>query len=620
MYSIVKNLVENNYCFRRGKVKEENRLVYNSSLNILSQINDEENCPKWMATREEYYLINAIHALKDLIGERLKTNSSTFDEDLEVYMYYISSFILAKEYSRFNDVEWINSNNKNLIRVIHKLQPGLTSKNAYNRLISKLTVFYVVNNFQIDIEVPDIDFDKEDFSILSEANFATEFLLPILNCYIVKKNSEILKHLPKEIGECLEVFKAAISFKNCESIEQDEILDYVVKFSKLNMDDKERLLNAITFQNLVASGSYRGKSSKKCFHIEYGQGLDLIDAFLTSSNVVRDLRVDVNLEEIKKSVEQRPLLVIRPHMLAGKSNFFDLEYLTACIESTIKLAADRTVVFIVNDPTQFHSLKAPNLFILSFDDLASNDFYEVTRRYEHLSTNHLEFELFSICSYFLIEKLISLLEVEYFHIIEGDTLLLRNISEFDSDLPPIYLSNFKTCCFAKLDKKLISHYCLVAKEMYMNENILDSLRSDYRKRLEMNHSGGFNDMTIWHIIQNDSYGLGVKEAWGRCDIAINNSICDHFYHLNDRKYLESRSLPLDIVSTHHEISTDGEIKEFQGKLIKCIKKDGSLKLYYVSNNDTDVRVNTVQFGGSYKTVMVYIWNKIKSAPEGVSYV
>ena len=102
--------------------------------------------------------------------------------------------------------------------------------------------------------------------------------------------------------------------------------------------------------------------------------------------------------------------------------------------------------------------------------------------------------------------------------------------------------------------------------------------------------------------------------WVRCDEVKNLTICDHFFHRNDPKYKAERGINVDLLLHNYEVIINGERKIIPGKKVFVTEHNcGNSEIYYVDNRlnkNQYIRVNTAQFGGIYKHVMVELWNSL----------
>lgn len=621
MKSITKTLIDKNFQYKKSKVTNNHKESFESLFFILTCLKREIDSPLWMQEQEAHYLINSIHAAKDRIKELCLLEESSIQHKFELVTYFLLSSFLCKDYKKYKDVEWINDfalNNRSraMVRLAYIIQNG--SKNDIFQAI-------LIRDF---IESLDTE-EEQKFNVNELFNlFGNSSSIKIDNELAMfsalrlcsAKISEVENLLADESRHLLAIL-FAIKEKNGNDL--SAFSSHIKQLFEFQCDQKIDLLRKASVLDTFFVGYEDGILDLNFLGIQQeNKVIDFFDEVLALENVENNLtrKVSSNLQKIKERLKNSSLLTIRPHMLAGKSNLFDIEYLTSCIESICEFERDKTVAFVVNDTSYFDTLNYDNLFILSFNDLASDDFYQFTNSYKHLSTNHLEFEQFSIASYFLINSLVEYVDAEYCHIIEGDTLLLRGVSEFDSALPDVYLSNRNTCCFAKVPRRLLSHYCDAALKVYRTPSILNVLIDEHDKRQKLGHHGGFNDMTLWEIIENNRFGLRSEIHWERCDLLLNESICDHFYHKSDKAYLASRGLPDGISKTLILLEHNGDSISFEGKKIKVIKGESNIEVFYITDCQREVRVNTVQFGGNYKVVMVHIWEFIKSLKEGVAYV
>lgn len=591
-------------------------------LHILVCLEQKRNVPVWMEDQKEHYLINAVHAAKDRIKELCSHENESNKLKFELVQCFFISCFLAKEYSQYQEIDWINDYaNNNIKRALARLDDIENSGSEIDVFQSTLIKSLIENT-----EIPSLHSDslREQFSDVQHSNpviLNNELAIASLYFYSGENYANLEGRIDFNIINFFKLFKSISCVSNERAVLEQSGGSYFIELFKSDYATLFKNTNLVL--SFIKTKVKKERDDAKVLDIQLNENIyDFSDEIFSLHGVENTTsRLGSNiLKNLKNRTKNSELLVIRPHMLAGKSNLFDIEYLTACIEAICQFEKNKTVVFIVNEPSYFKKLSFDNLFILSFTDLAVEDFYEFTKLYKHLSTNHLEFEQFSISSYFLINSLVKLLELDSCYIVEGDTLLLRDISSFDSLLPDVYLSNLNTCCFAKVSRELLQHYCATALKVYKTPRILEVLEEEHRRRQELGHKGGFNDMTVWQIIANNRFGAGSHIEWGRCDLLVNGSICDHFYHKTDKAYLDSRGVSESLLKTTIDTTHNKENISLEGKKIKVLKQGENIEVYYVTQSAQEIRVNTVQFGGHYKIAMVHIWRAIKTLKEGVLYV
>ena len=416
------------------------------------------------------------------------------------------------------------------------------------------------------------------------------------------------------------------NYQTVES-EFDRILEKVVSFSKefvkhfpISVSKSANIGTILRYKS--ASINVLSKGYKKL------SGLLLLVAYYLSNDLDDVNITDLTLRENKKknNKKNKPLnIIVRPHQFGAKSTFFDTQYLLAAVESVLNNSPENSRVFlIVNDTFKISKVIDDRLFLVSFDEIADRDYFDFMSKYTHLSTNHLEFEMFSIASYFLIKSVCELYSIDDFLIVEGDTLVFRPLESFiDNFKNSYYLSNFETTCFGRLGKDLIDHYCQVVMDAYTNDCLLQTMKDLYNTIQSNQMMGGISDMIFWNWIHNNIYNLNAGFSWTRCDQVTNSTICDHFFHKNDKPYKEERGINVDLLLHDYQVSINGEQQVLVGKKMICItNEDGDTELYYVDNklNKKEyIQVNTAQFGGIYKHVMVELWNSLIAKNKFISY-
>lgn len=405
-----------------------------------------------------------------------------------------------------------------------------------------------------------------------------------------------------------------VSRENIKSLLNSLIKLYLNNFLSKEIDLTDYMLH-IDFKGLLEKFSLKSselnsldgfKSIDTATDYAFSISFSFLDFEFLESKKVKDC-VRFISDKPDRSV---PPVVIRPHMLGGKNTSFDKEYLKACIESLILNTPNETpIFFIVNDPEVFSDINSKNFFAISFDDVADKDYYKFVDLYVHRSTNHLEFEMFSIASYFLIRSLMTKLSINDFLIVEGDTLVLRDLNEFYRFYGDTYLSNKVTCCFARLSSSLINEYCDSALKIYGSAKNIEVITKGYEKQLSHNLPGGFNDMTIWNAISNSSFEINTNSKWNRCDILYENSICDHFFHSVDELYRSDRNITGKFKLKNYSIALSDGDKFLNGKQAFYCERSGYFR--YAMEGGDSIIINTAQFGGIYKYVMVNLWKDFK---------
>ncbi|NER04715.1 MAG: hypothetical protein F6K17_19955, partial [Okeania sp. SIO3C4] len=403
----------------------------------------------------------------------------------------------------------------------------------------------------------------------------------------------------------------------CES-DFDEIVERIAQFSQqfsqIFLSGKSIVIDIDTIHRYKkASVNVLSKGYKKL------AAYLLLVAYYTSNAIE-----DINYFEIESSKlinqntqnEKTLDIIMRPHQFGARSTFFDTQYLLASLESILNNSPKNSRIFVVvNDVFKIPKIIDDRLIIVSFDEIANQKYFDFLSKYVHLSTNQIEFEMFSIASYFLIQSVCELYSVDSFLIVEGDTLVFRPFEKFVENFHnPYYLSNFETTCFGRLGKDLIDHYCSVVIESYGKDSMLKAMQELYQKIKSQGNSGGICDMTFWNWIHNNVYNYNAGFHWVRCDEVKNLTICDHFFHRNDRKYKAERGINVDLLLYNYEVVINGETKILPGKKIVVIDNNhGNNEVYYVDdrfNKNEYLKVNTAQFGGIYKYVMVELWNSL----------
>jgi len=399
----------------------------------------------------------------------------------------------------------------------------------------------------------------------------------------------------------------------CES-ELDPILERIGKFSKILLSGESIGLNPDTIRLYkTASVNVLSKGYKKLAaylllvtyyisnNIEYINCLSVKSSQLINQNVKNEKTLDI---------------IIRPHQFGAKSTFFDTQYLLASLESVLNNSPNNSRIFlIVNDVCKIPKIVDERLIVVSFDEIANQQYFDFISKYVHLSTNHIEFEMFAIASYFLIQSVCDLYSIDSFLVVEGDTLIFRPFEKFIENFhSSYYLSNFDAACFGRLGKDLIDHYCNVVIESYSQDFMLKNMQELYNKMTSQGLSGGINDMTFWNWIYNNVYNYKAGFNWVRCDEVKNLTICDLRFHRNDRKYNAEREINVDLLLHDYEVFINGETKILPGKKVFVIENEhGDSEIYYANDKldkSQHIRVNTAHFGGIYKYVMVELWDSL----------
>lgn len=513
----------------------------------------ERDVPEWMSS------------LKDLVSKRL-ANSSIKSFRLNGGFIYLSNGLLSRDFY-FDYVEngaeyfyyYSNAYYKHNGKIDRVIESYFQLPDGKNKFLTALDLLSF-------IQINDLDVSRESVKSL-------------LNSFVKLYFDEFL-------------------YKEIDLTDYILYIDFKALLEKFSLKNSE--LNSLEcFKNTFTASDY-------AFFISFS----FLDFNFPESDRVKDCARFIS----SKPDFLVPPVVIRPHMLGGKNTSFDQEYLKACIESVILNTPKETpIFFIVNDPDVFSDIISKNFFAISFDDVADNDYYNFINLYVHRSTNHLEFEMFSIASYFLIRSLMKELSIDDFLIVEGDTLILRELNEFYRFYGDTYLSNKVTCCFARLSLSLINEYCDSALKIYNNTKNIEVITKGYEKQLSHNLPGGFNDMTIWNAISNSSFEIKTNSKWNRCDILHENSICDHFFHSVDEIYCSDRNITGKFKVKKYSVALNDGDKFLEGKKVFYCENTGYF-LYEMESGDPIV-INTAQFGGIYKYVMVQLWNEFKGLFE-----
>ena len=122
MNSIIKTLIEKNFQYKKAKITKDNKGMLDALLHILVCLEQKRNVPVWMEDQKEHYLINAVHAAKDRIKELCSHENESNKLKFELVQCFFISCFLAKEYSQYQEIDWINDYaNNNIKRALARL-------------------------------------------------------------------------------------------------------------------------------------------------------------------------------------------------------------------------------------------------------------------------------------------------------------------------------------------------------------------------------------------------------------------------------------------------------------------------------------------------------------------
>lgn len=351
----------------------------------------------------------------------------------------------------------------------------------------------------------------------------------------------------------------------------------------------------------------------------------LLIAYYNTSDILEDTD-SIQVEPITSfgqiSTEEEVLnIILRPHQFGAKSTFFDTQYLLASLESVLNNSPVNSRIFVaVNDVFKIPEIIDSRLVVVPFDAIANVNYFDFLSKYVHFSTNHVEFEMFSIATYFLIQSICERYSINDFLIVEGDTLVLRPLDSFiDNFDSSYYLSGLCATCFGRLSKDLIDHYCSIALQSYTEGSELNKRMKKLAQKRSSQQGlrGGICDMTFWEWIINDVCGSNAGFQWSSCDEVKDLTICDQFFKKYDQQYMERIGIDdAEFLLSDYKVTINREQRIFSGKRVFCPQKvDNDVgEVFYVcqfsSGEDTLIQVNTAQFGGIYKYVMVNLWDSL----------
>ncbi|RXF69092.1 hypothetical protein [Arcticibacter tournemirensis] len=165
-------------------------------------------------------------------------------------------------------------------------------------------------------------------------------------------------------------------------------------------------------------------------------------------------------------------------------------------------------IFLLGDKSNCNVPYATHNFIDQYSASAK----KFEKVYEHLSSNHYEYELLCLQRWFIINEFIKEKQIEHFLCLDSDVLLYCNVKDVFSD----FLSCDFTICggytpnVTLFSNKSLEKFCGYLMDLYTNPVYLTRLRKCYRDFVDSQTPGGICDMTAFYHYQTD-VSVNIKE-------------------------------------------------------------------------------------------------------------